>query len=122
MLREAMLAMRVTDMEYAPDICRLLKAAERDLKSAGVVISGECDIRITENTNQETGVVTITATDNSTILDEMVQTAMITYARMHFGSPPDYDRLAASYKLQREQLANATGYTDFLDETEAEEP
>ena len=31
MLKEAMLAMRVTDMDYAPDICRLLKSAENDL-------------------------------------------------------------------------------------------
>ena len=29
MLKEAMLAMRVTDMDYAPEICRLLKSAEK---------------------------------------------------------------------------------------------
>ena len=117
MLKETMLACRVTDMEYAPELCRLLKAAEKDLEMAGVVISGTCVFVITETTDQQTGEVTVTVTDNSTITDEAVQTAMITYTRAHFGSPADYDRLAASYDLQRRQLANATGYTDFLEET-----
>ena len=113
MLKEAMLAMRVTDMDYAPDICRLLKSAEKDLKIAGVVIQGTCIFVITETEDQTTGETTITVTDNSTITDEMVQTAMITYCRKEFGTPPDYVQLAASYDLQRRQLANATGYTNF---------
>ena len=115
MLKEAMLALRVTDTEYAPDICRLLKSAEIDLKMAGVVIGGTCVFVISED--EQTGEITVT--DNSTITDEAVKTAMITYTRANFGSPPDYDKLAASYDLQRRQLANATGYTDFLEpETE----
>lgn len=113
MLKETLLAMRITDMEYAPDICRLLKAAERDLRSAGVEIEGECDFETEITANATTGEETIHITDHSTISDEMVQTAMITYCRVHFGSPQDYDRLAASYDLQRKQLANTTGYTDF---------
>ena len=116
MLKEAMLAMRVTDMDYAPDICRLLKSAEKDLKIAGVVIQGTCAFVINEDTDTD-GVTTITVTDNSTITDDTVQTAMITYCRANFGSPPDYDKLAASYDLQRRQLANATGYTDFGEES-----
>ena len=117
MLKEAMLAMRVTDMGYAPDICRLLKSAEKDLKIAGVVIQGTCIFVITETEDQTTGETTITVTDNSTITDDTVKTAMITYCRANFGSPPDYDKLAASYDLQRRQLANATGYTDFGEES-----
>ena len=104
-----MLALRVTDMEYAPEICRLLKAAQRDLEIAGVIVHGTCKYLITTDSNTEE----ITVTDQSTITDAEVQTAMITYVKMHFGSPPDFDRLAASYDLQRRQLANATGYTDF---------
>ena len=116
MLKEAMLALRVTDMEYAPEICRLLRAAEKDLRIAGVTIIGTCDFDIQIQTDQETGEETITVTDDSAIEDEAITTAMITYARMHFGSPPDFDRLAASYDLQRRQLANATGYTNFMKE------
>ena len=117
MLKEAMLAMRVTDMDYAPDICRLLKSAEQDLKIAGVVIQGTCVFTITETTDPTTGEMTVTVTDSSTITDEMVQTAMITYCRKNFGAPHDYAQLAESYDLQRRQLANATGYTDFGEES-----
>ena len=114
MLKEAMLAMRVTDMDYAPEICRLLKSAEMDLRIAGVTIEGTCafDIAYTQDPEDPT-ITDITVEDNSTITDEMVQTAMITYCRAHFGSPPDYQRLADSYDLQRRQLANATGYINF---------
>ena len=114
MLKEAMLAMRVSDMDYAPDICRLLKSAEIDLKIAGVTIEGTCEFVIT--IDAITGKVSVT--DNSTITDENVQTAMITYCRKNFGSPPDFDKLAESYDLQRRQLANASGYTDFGEDDE----
>ena len=114
MLREAMLALRVTDMEYAPEICDYLTAAEKDLKMAGVVIEGTCAFEITGEPDPLDPTATVySVTDNSTITDTAVKIAMITYVRMHFGTPPDYDRLAASYDLQRRQLANATGYTDF---------
>jgi len=113
MLREAMLALRVTDMEYAPDILRLLKAGKRDLEIAGVQIEGVIDVTITED--PETGA--ITAADNSTITDDLVLTAMITYcgARGEYASAEERVKLDASYDLQRRQLANATGYTDFLE-------
>ena len=116
MLDEVMLALRVTDMEYAPEICDLLEAAYLDLSIAGVVIDGECSFNITQTTDQQTGEVTITVEDNSDIEDKLVLQAMKTYVRMNFGSPADYDKLNASYKVQREQLANATGYTNFGEE------
>lgn len=118
MLKETMLALRVTDMDYAPEICGYLTAAELDLRIAGVAIDGRCIFDVQETTDQTTGETTITVNDDSTIEDELVITAMKTYARMHFGSPADYDRLASSYDLQKRQLANATGYTDFGEEAE----
>ena len=118
MLKEAMLNMRVTDMEYAPDIKRLLIAGKRDLEIAGVIISGVIDITITED--EQTGA--ITATDNSTITDDLVITAILTYAaaRGNYAGAEEKARLEASYDLQRKQLANATGYTDFGEEDAAE--
>lgn len=114
MLKEAMLAMRVTDMEYAPDIKRLLRAGKRDLEIAGVQIQGEIDIQITEDPVTKK----ITATDNSSIVDDLVITALITYAcaRGDYASAEERVKLDASYDLQRRQLANATGYTDFLED------
>lgn len=114
MLKEAMLNMRVTDMEYAPDIRRLLIAGKRDLEIAGVTITGVIDITITED--EQTGA--ITATDNSTITDDLVITAIITYAgaRGNYAGADERAKLDASYDLQRKQLANATGYTNFTGE------
>lgn len=111
LLKQTMLAMRVTDMEYAPDILRLLEAGKRDLEMAGVVIRGEIDIDITENEN--TGEITVT--DNSSIDDSLVVTALITYAqaRGDYAGADEKTRLETSYDLQRKQLANATGYTDW---------
>ena len=121
MLKEAMLALRVTDMEYAPDIKRLLIAGKKDLEIAGVQITGQILITITED--EQTG--TITVTDSSTITDDLVITALITYAgaRGNYAGAEERAKLDASYDLQRRQLANATGYTDFLEpdpETETE--
>ena len=115
MLKEAMLAMRVTDMEYATDIKRLLIAGKRDLEIAGVKITGEILITITED--PQTGA--ITATDDSTITDDLVITAIITYAgaRGNYAGTDEREKLDASYDLQRRQLANATGYTNFTGET-----
>ena len=122
MLKEAMLGIRVTDMEYAPDIKRLLIAGKKDLEIAGVVITGGINIAITETEDPDTGEVTIEVNDTSDIVDDMVITALITYvgARGNYASREEKEQLEKSYNLQREQLANATGYTDFGEEEEAE--
>lgn len=118
MLKEAMLGIRVTDMEYAPDIKRLLIAGKRDLEIAGVVIDGEIHIDITETTDPVTREVTVTANDTSDIDDDLVITALITYvgARGNYAGREEREQLEKSYQLQRTDLANATGYTDFGEE------
>ncbi len=118
MLKEAMLGIRVTDMEYAPDIKRLLIAGKRDLEIAGVEIDGDIVITITESTDQQTGETTITVNDASTITDDLVITALITYvgARGNYAGREEREQLEKSYQLQRTDLANATGYTDFGEE------
>ena len=115
MLKEAMRAYRVTDLEFAQQFADLLEAAYLDLKIAGVVINGEVNITVTESENQQTGEVTIQVTDTSDITDKLVIRAMQTYigANATFLERADKENYAASYDLQRKQLANATGYTDF---------
>ena len=115
MLKEAMRAYRVTDLEFAQQFADLLEAAYLDLKIAGVVIDGEVNITVTESENQQTGEVTIQVTDASDITDKLVIRAMQTYigANATFLERADKESYAASYDLQRKQLANATGYTDF---------
>ena len=118
MLKEAMLGIRVTDLEYAPDIKRLLIAGKKDLEIAGVEIDGDIVITITESTDQQTGETTITVNDASTITDDLVITALITYvgARGNYAGREEREQLEKSYQLQRVDLANATGYTDFGEE------
>ena len=118
MLKEAMLGIRVTDLEYAPDIKRLLIAGKKDLEIAGVEINGDIVITITESTDQQTGETTITVNDASTITDDLVITALITYvgARGNYAGREEREQLEKSYQLQRTDLANATGYTDFGEE------
>ena len=43
--------------------------------------------------------------------DPVVTQAVITYCKMNFGLPDDYDRLKKSYDEQKAQLGPATGYT-----------
>ena len=104
MLKEAKKAMRVTASQFDSDIMDLLIAGARDLEIAGVVIPGK--ISYTVGTDDA-------VTDTSTLKDKLVQRAVITYARLHFGSPPDYDRLDTSYETQKTQLMHAGGYTNY---------
>lgn len=84
-LSETKTAMRLTKTEYDSEISRLIDAACADLGIAG-----------------------ITATSETT--DPILIMAIITYCRLNFGSPSDYDRLKASYDEQKAQLQTATGY------------
>ena len=85
MLTAVKLAMRLSTTAYDNEILRLINAAIGDL-----------------------GVVDITAT--ATTEDALLQQAIITYCRMNFGTPEDYDRLKASYDEQKAQLMTAKGY------------
>lgn len=88
MLSATKLALRITTNAFDSEITALLQAALLDLGVAGVVVP--------------------------TGLDVLVQQACITYVRIHFGQPDDYDRLKGSYDEQKAQLSTCTGYTDWL--------
>lgn len=85
MLELVKLALRISTDVYDDEIFSLINAAQLDLGIAGVVIPGE--------------------------LDDLVKRAVITYVKIHFGEPDEYDRLKASYDEQKAQLSMATGYT-----------
>lgn len=89
MLEKARQALRLTTHAYDDELTDLIKAAKLDLGIAGVVLPEEPD--------------------------ELIQRAILTYVRMHFGKPDDYDRMAASYDAQKGALQIATGYTDWGD-------
>ena len=81
------MALRVTTTAYDTEIQAYIDAAMLDMGIAGVEIPQSADA--------------------------LVEKAILTYVRMSFGSPSDYDRLKASYDEQKAQLMNATGYTDW---------
>lgn len=85
LLSETKTAMRLTKTEYDPEITRLIDAACADLGIAGITAT--------------------TATDDPILIQ-----AIITFCRLNFGSPADYDRLKESYDEQKAQLQTAVGY------------
>ena len=86
MLDKIRRALRLTTNAYDEELQSLQQAALLDLQIAGVVT--------------ESG-------------DALIERAVITYVRMHFGTQDDYDRIKASYDEQKAQLSMATGYTDW---------
>lgn len=90
MLNKVKMALRITTTAYDDELMDLIEAAQLDLGIAGVVVPAQ--------------------------IDAIVSRAIITYCKMSFGLPEDYDRLKASYDEQKAQLSNATGYTNWGEE------
>lgn len=80
-------ALRITTDAFDDELTDLIEAAKLDLQIAGVTIPAE--------------------------LDAIVTRAIITYCKMSFGIPDDYDRLKRSYDEQKAQMSTATGWTDW---------
>lgn len=87
MLEKVKLAMAITTDAYDSELQDLIEAALLDLGVAGV------DSTLTE--------------------DKMVQRAVITYCRMMFHSPADFENLRWAYEALKGQMAISTGYTDW---------
>lgn len=87
MLNKVKMALRIVTNSYDSELTDLIEAAKQDLGIAGVIVPSE--------------------------LDAIVTRAIITFCKMSFGLPEDYDKLKASYDEQKAQLSNATGYTDW---------
>ena len=81
-LNDVKLAMGITTTAMDDEITRLINAGFRDLNFADVI-----------------------ADDSTT--DPAIKQAVITYVRLNFDSPDDYDKLAKSYEMQKAQLQTA---------------
>lgn len=91
MLEKVKLALRITTDAFNSELNDLISAARLDLGVAGVIVPNE--------------------------LDALVERAIITYCKVHFGEPDEYDRLKAAYDEQKAQLSTCTGYTKWTDQT-----
>lgn len=85
MLAKVKLALRVTTNAFDVEINGLIAAACADLGVVGVNV-------------------------DATTTDALLTRAIITYCRMNFGSPEDYDRLKKSYDEQKAQMISCIGY------------
>ena len=91
MLAKVKLALRITTNSFDSELEDLIAAAKIDLGIAGVELPST--------------------------LDAICEIAIITYCKLHFGEPDEYDRLKASYDEQKAQLSMSTGYTVWTDQT-----
>jgi len=89
MLDTVKLAMRIANTAYDSEISSLIEAACKDIGIVGVSVTSDTD-------------------------DALLTRAIITYTRLNFGTPDDYDHLKASYDEQKAQLITATGYGGAL--------
>lgn len=89
MLEKVKNALRIKTNAHDSELSDLILAAELDLGVAGVEIPAP--------------------------IDALVTRAIITYCKMAFGLPEDYDKLKRSYDEQKAQLVTCTGYTDWGD-------
>lgn len=88
-----------------------------DVKVALRVSTNAFDSEITDLINAAVADMGIAGVSNSDTTDPLVKRAVITYCRLNFGQPDDYDRLKASYDEQKAQMGMATGYTTWTGQT-----
>ena len=86
-LNKVKMAMRISTDAFDPEITDLIDAALLDLGIAGANGS------------------------NVVLTDALTLRAVVTYCRLNFGSPEEYDRLKKSYDEQKAQMKTTTGYT-----------
>jgi len=86
-LDKVKVAMRIVTDDFDDELTDLISAGLADLGIAGV--NGE----------------------QAVIGNVLVRQAVITYCKMHFGEPDEYERYKASYDEQKAQLSMHTGYT-----------
>lgn len=91
LIDDVKMALRITTDAFDTEITGLINSAKLDLGIAGV--------------------------DIPTPQDAIVDRAIITYCKVNFGSPDEYDRLKASYDEQKAQLSMSSGYTTWTDQT-----
>jgi hypothetical protein len=87
LIDDVKLACRVTSSTFDSELNMLIDSAKIDLGIAGVTLPNE--------------------------LDSICNVAIITYCKMKFGNPDNYEQLKASYDEQKAQLSMNADYTTY---------
>ena len=110
MFQEVKESLPISGDDYDAQIIREIKACALDLTtSAEIVLPGVIAISRTQ------GVITHewTITDNSTLTDELIITAISIWCNMRIGNPPNYDSLLKAYNSLKGQLRMSGNYTTY---------
>jgi hypothetical protein len=87
LLAKVKTALRIVTEDFDDELTDLISAALLDMNLAGV--------------------------SETELTDPLIIRAVITYCKVNFGEPDQYDRLKKSYDEQKAQLGMATGYTTW---------
>lgn len=87
LLAKVKVALRIVTEDFDDELTDLINAALKDMNLAGV--------------------------SETELTDALIIRAVITYCKVNFGEPDQYDRLKKSYDEQKAQLGMATGYTTW---------
>ena len=121
MFQEVKDTLPISGDDYDAQIIREIKACALDLTtSAEIVLPGAVAISrtwIPPVTDQQTGAETTPGywqiTDNSTLDDELITTAISIWCNMRIGNPPNYDNLLKAYKSLKGQMRLSSNYTTY---------
>ena len=108
MFAEVKATLPVSGDGYDEEIIMQIKAAALDLtRTTEIVLPGV--ISITRKKNALDSGYTIT--DNSTVTDELIITAIAVWCQMRIGNPPNYDNLQKAYDSLKGSLRLSREYT-----------
>ena len=125
MFQEVKSTLPISGDDYDAEIIMQIKAAARDLTtSAEITLPGTIDITRTpvfevDTLSNEEELTGWTITDNSTLTDELVITAISIWCSMRIGNPPNYDNLLKAYESLKGQMRLSKTYTTYEEVTEA---
>jgi len=106
MFAEVKAGLPVSGNAYDGQIVTQIYAAVLDLtRTAEIVVPGEVAISI----DAQTG----TVTDNSTVTDAYVITAVTLWCQMNIGNPPNYDKLLSAYETLKGNMRLSDHYTVY---------
>lgn len=108
MFAEVKATLPISGDDYDAEIIMQIKAAALDLtRTSEIIMPGEIII----SRDAETGAVT----DDSTVTDEYITTAISIWCNMRIGNPPNYDQLLKAYESMKGSMRLSGSYNTEAD-------
>ena len=114
MFAEVKESLPISGDDYDAQIIREIKACALDLTtSAEIVLPGAVAISRTLVTATTSEPEHWEITDDSTLDDELIITAISIWCNMRIGNPPNYDNLLKAYNSLKGQMRLSGNYTTY---------